>query len=426
MINNTFKVVDFEDLTLQPESFNNGSDGSGGFTTNGAFFNNNFNFDFGSWSGWSYSNTTDTTTPGFVNQYSSFAGGGANSSSNYGVAFTFNAGDATIDLPDGYSLESARITNTTYAALSIENGDSFAKQFGGESGNDPDFFLLTITGLDNGGNSVGEVDFYLADYRFEDNSQDFIVNDWEFVDLSSLDGATQLSFELTSSDNDPVFGLNTPAYFALDNLILVDSDLQGDGENLLGTEGNDYLVGTQQDDLIEALAGNDTLLGKQGNDLMNGGNGNDILDADNGNDILNGGNGNDILSAGNGNDTLNGGFGNDTLNGAGGNDLIIGSGGDDLLNGDNGNDTLNGGSGTDRLVGGGGNDVFVLSIDSSSDTFSDFNRRQDFIGLSDGLTLDQLEISGNNSTSIVYEGNTIAVISGLESSRLEANRFVEI
>src|SRR5207249_4062813 len=113
---------------------------------------------------------------------------------------------------------SARIANTTYAALSMLNGDSFAKKFGGASGNDPDYFLLTITGLDSQQHSTGSVDFYLADYRFANNAQDYIVSDWTTVDLSSLGLDTQtLSFGLTSSDVGD-YGMNTPAYFALDNL----------------------------------------------------------------------------------------------------------------------------------------------------------------------------------------------------------------
>ena len=64
-------VVDLEDLPLAPESFYNGADEAGGFTSGGAFFNNTFT-DFGGgftgWSGWSYSNITDNTTPGFANQ----------------------------------------------------------------------------------------------------------------------------------------------------------------------------------------------------------------------------------------------------------------------------------------------------------------------------------------------------------------------
>ncbi|NEP87298.1 MAG: hypothetical protein F6K18_10930 [Okeania sp. SIO2C2] len=55
---NISRVVNFEDLTLGPEEFYNGSDGAGGFTSQDAFFYNSFNSTFGSWSGWSYSNTS--------------------------------------------------------------------------------------------------------------------------------------------------------------------------------------------------------------------------------------------------------------------------------------------------------------------------------------------------------------------------------
>lgn len=155
-------------------------------------------------------------------------GRGFNGSSNYAVGYVNFAGTtfpgiSYIDLPTGFSAKSARITNTTYAALSILNGDQFAKKFGGVSGDDPDFFLLTITGLDATNQTVGSTDFYLADYRFGDNSQDYIVDTWELIDLSGLAGATRLSFAVTSSDIGQ-FGLNTPAYVALDDLVLVPSD----------------------------------------------------------------------------------------------------------------------------------------------------------------------------------------------------------
>lgn len=214
-------VITFEDFPLSPESFNNGSDGSGGFTLQGTFFNNNYNPTFGSWSGWSISNTTDTTTPGFLNQYSAFPGSGAQGSSNYGVAFTFAPGSAFIRLPQGFNPLSAQITNTTYAVLSMLNGDQFGKKFGGPTGTDPDFLLLSITGFNNAGVKVGGVEFYLADYRFRQSRRDYIVTDWTTVDLSSLRGATRLSFSISGSDTGP-FGLNTPAYFALDNLVLCD------------------------------------------------------------------------------------------------------------------------------------------------------------------------------------------------------------
>ena len=59
---------------------------------------------------------------------------------------------------------------------------------------------------------VGSVDFYLA-------HNGSIVNTWQSVDLSSLSAAKTLEFDLTSSDTGP-YGMNTPAYFAMDNLKL--------------------------------------------------------------------------------------------------------------------------------------------------------------------------------------------------------------
>jgi hypothetical protein len=217
-------VIDFEDLSLSPGSFYNGSDLAGGFASRGASFNNSFT-DFGggfsTWAQWSYSNVTDNTTAGYGNQYSAFAGGGAGGSANYGVSFvsSFDPAPAII-LPTGFAPVSMQITNTTYTALTLRDGDpfGFAKKFGGVSGNDPDYLKLTITGRDALDQSTGSIDFYLADFRFADNSQDYIVADWTTVDLTSLGAASKLTFAIESSDNDPLFGINTPAYFAADNI----------------------------------------------------------------------------------------------------------------------------------------------------------------------------------------------------------------
>jgi hypothetical protein len=42
--------------------------------------------------------------------------------------------------PTPVTVTGAYFTNTTYAALSMLSGDSFAKKFGGASGDDPDWF----------------------------------------------------------------------------------------------------------------------------------------------------------------------------------------------------------------------------------------------------------------------------------------------
>ena len=220
-------TVDFEDLGVPASGFVNDS---GGFESRGASFNNEFT-DYGNftaWSGWSYSNRGSTIDGGvppndfFGYQYDSTTGGDATTGSGlFGVAF----GDgAYVDLPEtaGASAFSAKFTNTAYTVLSILNGDSFAKKFGGTSGNDADFLLLTITGFDGlgaTGDAIGSVPFYLADYRFDDNALDDVVRDWETVDLSTLIGASSLGFSFASSDVGD-FGINTPTYFAMDDLAI--------------------------------------------------------------------------------------------------------------------------------------------------------------------------------------------------------------
>jgi hypothetical protein len=227
-------TVDFADLSLPgPNSAYYGQDHAGGFTSRGAFFNNQFT-DFGSgvydWIGFAYSNVANVTTPGYGNQYAAYhlPNGGGDNTANYAICYSFNCiapniivdSFARLTLPGGTRPDSISITNTTYAALSMLYGDGFAKRFGGPTGNDPDFFLLQIQGRDNNNNITGTVPFYLADYRFADNNLDYIVSHWTSVDLSSLpDSTTALSFVLTSSDIGQ-FGMNTPAYFALDNFVV--------------------------------------------------------------------------------------------------------------------------------------------------------------------------------------------------------------
>ena len=73
------KTINFDSYALDGGGTYNGSDLAGGYTISGATFNNNFT-DFGGgccWEGWSVSNHTDVTTPGFGNQYSHWLGGNA-------------------------------------------------------------------------------------------------------------------------------------------------------------------------------------------------------------------------------------------------------------------------------------------------------------------------------------------------------------
>lgn len=240
-------TANFDDLGLSPNTHWNGPTATGvdlpdpfggplpvrvgTFNTGGIEFVNRYNHNYGSWSGFAYSNRNDTTTAGFGNQFSAITGSGFGSGAdNYGIGFGFddvldpnNVAQLSelpyFELPAGATIQGARITNMTFAYLSMLNGDGFSKKFGGTLGSDPDWFKLSIYGTDESLLPLGAVvEFYLADFRFANHADDYIVNTWAFVDLSSLAGASRLYFNLSSSDVG-TFGMNTPGTFAIDNVL---------------------------------------------------------------------------------------------------------------------------------------------------------------------------------------------------------------
>ena len=216
------QIVDFEEFGINQDSFLNGSTVEGSFVTAEITLPNSFTQtpEFSFWSGWSISSITDNETPGFTNEYSAITGTGNNESTTYAVSF--ESGQNKLYVNEGPQIiEGMHITNSTFAFLSMRDGDAFAKKFGGAIGDDPDFFLLTIDGYLAGETIDTSIEFYLADYRFDDNSQDFLIDEWTFIDLSAFGEVDSLGFQLTSSDNGE-FGMNTPSYFCIDDVQLED------------------------------------------------------------------------------------------------------------------------------------------------------------------------------------------------------------
>lgn len=207
------QTADFEDLSLNPESFWNGEDGSGSFVSNGIQFSNNYNTDWLSWDGFAYANITNTAAKGFDAQYNAIAGGGAEGSEIYAVAYVsaFAGTLPTITLETEQIITGAYFTNNNYAYYSMSDGDDFAKKFTAS-----DWFKLTITGLDAAGAETGMVEFKLADGTR-------IVNEWTWVDLSSLGRVKQVAFSLSSTDNGD-WGMNTPSYFCMDGFNKAEKD----------------------------------------------------------------------------------------------------------------------------------------------------------------------------------------------------------
>lgn len=154
--------------------------------------------------GFTYTNKTDITT---TNSIAAITGKGVNGDT-YVTAFIDGMNQHAIKFANNAShkLKSAYFTNTTYSYLSMKNGDNNTKQFTAD-----DWFKLTITGSLTD-KETGKVDFYLA----KDGT---IINTWTLVDLSALGTVDKITFSLSSSDNGE-WGMNTPAYFSMDQLTI--------------------------------------------------------------------------------------------------------------------------------------------------------------------------------------------------------------
>jgi len=226
-------TIDFESVSLTPESYDNGSDGSGDFNFVTFSLSNIYDAGWGSWNGFSISNVTDNTTAGWGNQYSAFPGSGR-SSANCSVYY-----------PEGIiqglaydAIDSFYITNTTFAGISMRDGDAFGKQFGSiyaadgttvDGTNGEDYFRVWVIAEDFSSGLKDSIEVYLADYRFPNSTDDYIVDEWIKVDVASLGlAAYTISFRFESSDVG-AWGINTPTYFAIDDIYT--STIEGLDEN---------------------------------------------------------------------------------------------------------------------------------------------------------------------------------------------------
>ncbi|HYG50149.1 MAG TPA: DUF4465 domain-containing protein [Flavobacteriales bacterium] len=226
MQGNTQTVSTFSETVLTVNSYNNGSDLSGGFNSGNAFFPNSYDTSWGGYwaSGWSISNIYDTVTQPsdfYTQLYNAKEVIPSTGDANFAVGTQYSriilSGAAAGKVVNGF-----HVTNSTYAYNSMKLGDSFAKKFGGTSGTDPDYFKLVVKNYYGGVMGTDSVVFFLADYTFSTSSMDYIVDEWTWVDLTPLGNTDSLEFILRSTDVGS-FGINTPLYYAIDNLTTADS-----------------------------------------------------------------------------------------------------------------------------------------------------------------------------------------------------------
>ena len=172
---------------------------------------------YGYWGGFTASNRTDLNQSGLDAQYTAAAGCGYDGSTQYAVAYTMGV-QTDVYATDGqlHTVTGCYVTNNLWTYQDILQGGYGELPYGGTTGNDPDWFKVTATGKNASGQTVGTLDFYLADYRFANNEEDYVLDTWEWFDLSPLGNVATISFSLSSSRGSG-YNMITPAYFCMDN-----------------------------------------------------------------------------------------------------------------------------------------------------------------------------------------------------------------
>ena len=224
-------VATFEDLTLEPESSwwgpaDNAEEVAGAYGTEwvGTFksgsyeFVNSVNPAWGSWMGCSYSNMTATSFGSYEkDQWNSAAGHGAVGSTNYGVLYGNSLPNTPMevikvaDAPDGRVVKGMNITNSAWVVECVKNGNGAANKFKQGS-----WFKVIFTGT-KADKSTASVEYYLADYRSENESEWTCLTDWAWIDLSSLGKVVSLSISFDGTDKSYGY-LNTSTYVCIDNV----------------------------------------------------------------------------------------------------------------------------------------------------------------------------------------------------------------
>lgn len=181
------------------------------------------------WSGFCASRVSDVAdytadNDWLSHQYASMQGGGvAGTATPYLVGYWNTAEEINPANPSlkismtagtSFSIQSAYINNTTYAYYTMLEGSAYSKVFA--SG---DWTKASFYGVTTNGTVVGPVDYYLADYR---DGKTSLTKDWTLVDLSALNASGALKYvyiQMASSDSGQ-WGMNVPAYIALDRVKL--------------------------------------------------------------------------------------------------------------------------------------------------------------------------------------------------------------
>ena len=214
-------VATFDDLSLAPESHWTGDNTKGDEAYETTFYSGSYGFantyikKWSSWGGYAYSNRTSTS---FVtwdpDQYNSAVGHGVAGSKNYGIAYLLG-GSTKISVTHAPKavLSGMYVTNTAWVKHVTEHGTGI-----GPDANTPfkkgDYYKITAVSNDD---ETKKIDFYLVDFRSDNPADHYVIDSWQWLDLSALGEVSSIRFNAAGTRANQ-FGSTIPFYFALDNV----------------------------------------------------------------------------------------------------------------------------------------------------------------------------------------------------------------
>ncbi|TNE78899.1 MAG: DUF4465 domain-containing protein [Bacteroidetes bacterium] len=210
-------VLNFENIVLPSDSLIEGSEGDTLFHFTEAQFPIVWDTTYDYWSGgWAASSRIDSSRRGPAGLFDAYP-----AKAQSGEVFLVGQQGSRIHFNPSNGLDykpmSFYLTLNAYVYNSLAEGDGIGKKFGGDDGTEPDSFILVLV-QHFADQSTDTQRVALADFRFNDNNQDFILKDWIKVSLnSSSKRVDELSFHLESSDQG-MWGINTPTFFVIDDL----------------------------------------------------------------------------------------------------------------------------------------------------------------------------------------------------------------
>ncbi|WP_455106895.1 DUF4465 domain-containing protein [Porphyromonas sp.] len=214
-------IATFDDLALEPETAWYGKRESEGYDHRSfTYYSGSYSFPCEYtpsklfWGGVAYSNQTKTTFNSlFPDQFNSVVGHGVNGSKNYAVAYAY--GQHTVEVRATHAepavIPGTFVTNTAWVKDVTQKGtgmgDEPHKPF-----HEGDYLLLIAS------NSAGtkKIEFPLVDYRSSNAAEHYIIDSWQWLDLSALGETESVIFSMkgTRVANG---GTTIPAYFCLDD-----------------------------------------------------------------------------------------------------------------------------------------------------------------------------------------------------------------